>query len=114
MFGMKKMSKEEEFMKLLARLSFVQMVGVAKLLEIEPDTIKECLLSNDSTDMVVEMTVKFLKKNRIQRREIIKFLKKVVKENEEEENEKVEEKDDESLPQSEEVTDDGTEEMPNV
>lgn len=46
-------------------------------MDVGTESIKDAMLKNNWEDIVVEMTQNFSKKNRKQRREIMKFLKHV-------------------------------------
>lgn len=96
-------------MGLLAKLTFVQIVGVAKLFELDNEVIKESLLGNSTEELVVQMVVAFQNKNRKSRRQILKFLKSVVEENAR--DEKIEKATKDSSPEDIEVMEDGTEEV---
>lgn len=96
-------------MGLLAKLTFVQIVGVAKLFELDNEVIKESILGNSTEELVVQMVVAFQNKNRKSRRQILKFLKNVVEENAR--DEKIEKAATDSSPEDIEVMEDGTEEV---
>lgn len=83
--------KEVELMGELAKLSAIELVGIAKLMEVDKEIIKDCMMKNDWEDMVVDIVVRFGEKNRRQKRDIFKFIKKINKENAKDANEETNE-----------------------
>lgn len=88
---------EAKLMELLTHFEFIDLLGFAKMLEVEPEIIKKVIVSsaamskeNDQNweNLVCTMVENFSQRNRKNKREILKLAKQIKEENDEKSREK--------------------------
>lgn len=88
---------EAKLMELLTHFEFIDLLGFAKMLEVEPEIIKKVIVSsaamskeNDQNweNLVCTMVENFSQRNRKNKREILKLAKQIKEENDEKNREK--------------------------
>ena len=85
------MKKNMEFLELVVKLEPIEFLGLAKVLgvkiyevkdgtDVAADARKEDIVAKDGVDLVAEVCEKFLTLPRQRRREILRVMKKSIKE----------------------------------